>query len=103
MATAVTKPRHQSNYTLDEVEALVEGYAELRYKRSALWLLVRLADLDMSLKLLPPKEYQAVLLIGLLGLDTRWAGSELGVSHDTMWRRYRRGLEWLCNHLNGGK
>ena len=97
-----TIPR--ANYTTDEIEALVEGYAEVRptagHKLS--WL-VRYCDLDRALGNMPPKEYQAVLLIGLLGLDTRWAGRELGTSHVTMWKRYRSGLEWLCNHLNGGQ
>lgn len=92
----------RSNYRLEEVEALVEGYAEIRPTPKLPWL-VRYCDLDRALRNMPPKEYQAVLLIGLLGLDTRWAGRELGTSHVTMWKRYRRGLEWICNHLNGGE
>jgi DNA-directed RNA polymerase specialized sigma24 family protein len=75
-------------------------YEEVEGIRHQLWVLVRYADLNLSLRQMPPKEYQAVLLVGLLGLDTRWAGKELGVSHDTMWRRYQRGLDWLTNHMN---
>lgn len=90
------------NYTVDEVEALVEGYSELAPVRHKLKWLVRLCDLDIAIRLMPPKEHQAMLLIGLIGLDTRSAGEALGVSHTTAWKRYRRGLEWITLYLNGG-
>jgi DNA-directed RNA polymerase specialized sigma24 family protein len=94
-------PFPRSNYTLDEVEGLVEMYEEVESIKDQLWVLVRYADLDIALRKMPPKLYQATLLVGLIGLDTRWAGKQFGVSHDTMWRRYRMGLEWLTNQLNG--
>lgn len=89
------------NYSLEEVEALVEGYAELDPLRVRLWILVRLCDLDLAMRRLSPTHYKAVLLVGLLGVDIRTAGSELGVSHVTVWRQYKRGLERLTNLLNG--
>lgn len=95
-------PRHSSNYSFDEVEALVEGYTELQPVRHKLPWLVRLCDIDIALRTMPPKEYQATLLIGLLGFDTRTAGRLMGASHVTMWKRYRRGLQWLTSYLNGG-
>lgn len=92
-----------ANYTLDEVESLIEGYDLLRVasERRLTWL-VRLCDVDRAVKQLRPKEYQAVLLIGLIGLDTRTVGHALGVSYQTAWERYRRGLEYIVNYLNGG-
>lgn len=91
------------NYSLDEVEALIEGYYLLQVaaERSPTWL-VRLCDVDNAIHALPPKEYQAVLLIGLIGFDTRTVGTALGVSFATAWRRYQRGLEYIVNYLNTG-
>lgn len=88
-------------YSVEEVRALVEGYEELRPVRHKLWILVRLADLDTALWHMPPKEYQAVLLCGLLGMSYRAAGDALGVSHETMYTRTERGLVWLTAYLNG--
>lgn len=94
------------NYRASEVKTLVEEYEELRElkgtERWRLRYLVTLADLDRSLRRMPPKEYQAVLLCGLLAIATRTAGKLLGVSGETMRKRYLRGLEWLQNDLNGG-
>jgi len=91
----------RSNYTLEEVEGLVEMYEEVEAIKGQLWVLVRYADLDIALQKIPPVLRQAVLLIGIFGVDTRWAGDVLGVPHVTMWRRYRMGLQWLTNRLNG--
>lgn len=88
-----------ANYSVEEVEALVEGYMELR--REQPWIMVRMCDLDLALKAMPPKYYQAVLLVGLIGESTRWVGEQLGVSHQTVWIRYQRGLVWLTAYLNG--
>lgn len=100
----MTSPR--PNYKAAEVKTLVEEYEELREKKGTerwrLRYLVTLADLDRSLRRMPPKEYQAVLLVGQLAIATRTAGKLLGVSGETMRKRYLRGIEWLQNDLNGG-
>ena len=95
--------RTTTNYSLDEVTALIECYDLLRVaaERSPTWL-VRRCDVDRAVRSLPPKEYQAVLLIGLIGLDTRTVGEALDVSFMTAWRRYQRGLEYTVNYLNTG-
>lgn len=93
-------PSLRPNYTEDEVEALIEGYSELSATRHKLYLLVRLCDLDLAIRAMPPKEYQATLLVGLIGIDIRAAGVALGVSHQTAWRRYRRGITWITDFLN---
>lgn len=49
---------------------------------------------------MPPKEHQAVLSIGLIGLTLRDAAKEFGVSPSTMWRRFERGHEWLLKYVN---
>lgn len=93
------------NYTAAEVKALVELYAELREKKDThhgLRYLVLLADLDRAIYRMPPKEYQAVLLHGLLGHTVRNAETLLGVSRSTLEDRYQAGIEWLTNYLNNG-
>lgn len=90
-----------ANYTAEEVEALIELKAELDPTAMRLAWLVRLWDLDTAIRRMPPKEYQAVLLVGLIGVDTRTAGTALGVNFSTVWRRYQRGIEWIVNYLNG--
>lgn len=99
----MASPRPTTNYSLDEVEQLIENFDLLRVAatRRISWL-VRLCDVERAIQHMPPKEYQAVLLIGLIGFDTRTVGTTLGVSYVTAWRRYRRGLDWIVNYLNTG-
>lgn len=92
-----------SNYDLDEVTVLVEEYAELTFKRHKSAILVRLIDLERVLKRLSRPHYTAVLLCGMVGLTTRTAGTLVGVSKDTMHRRYQRGLREIVTYLNGGR
>lgn len=90
-----------SRYSPDEVRALVESWSELRHD-PRLWLLIRYADLTVALRNSPPKEYQAVLLCGLIGLPIREAATHMGVGHNTMHYRYTKGIDWLTTYLNGG-
>ena len=90
-------------YSDDEVEALVEGYDELRGKRHRVFILVRLLDLELALRRLSLPHRQAVLLCGMVGLTTRSAGKLVGVSATTMHKRYRRGLREIVNILNTGR
>lgn len=93
------------NYSTAEVRALVEGYAELREakdtSRFGLRILTLLVDLDRAIRHLPPKQYQAVLLHGLLGHTVRAAETLLGISRPTLIKRYRDGLEFLTDDMNG--
>ena len=93
--------RTTANYTYEEVEALLDLKVELDPTALKLAWLVRLWDLDTAIRRMPPKEYQAVLLVGLIGLDVRTVGKALDCSHTTAWRRYQRGIEWIVNYLNG--
>lgn len=94
-----------SRYRPDEIKALIEGYAELREAKDTtprgLRFLVTLADLDRAVKRMPPREYQAVLLHGLLGHTVRAAEVLLGVQRSTLDDRYQAGIAWLTNYLNG--
>jgi DNA-directed RNA polymerase specialized sigma24 family protein len=86
---------------------LVEEYEELRENKDTgshyqLLMLVKLADLDRAIHHLRQKEFEAILLCGMLSLTMRTAGSLLGVSAQTMSNRYNRGLVSLARYLNGG-
>lgn len=86
---------------------MVEWYTVLREVkdtsgRGLRWL-VLLADLDRAISYMPPKEYHAVLLHGLLGHVVRDAEMLLGVSKDTLSRRYQAGIDWLTHFLNNGE
>lgn len=98
------KPR--ANYNLKEVRELVEYYEEVKEHAGVepglpLNYLVRFIDLKIAVARLGPKEYQAVLLCGLIGISGEAAGKALGTSQQTMWTRYQRGLEMLVTILNG--
>lgn len=99
----MAKSPRSANYSVDEIEALIELRSELDPSAMKLAWLVRLWDLDVAIQNLPPKEYQATLLVGLIGLDIRTAGTALGCNHTTAWRRYQRGIEYIVNYLNGRK
>ena len=94
------------NYTQREVRALVERFEVWKElvdtKPSRVQLLCRLIDVGNAIRRLGPHEYQAVLLVGLIGLEFREACLLLGVSHVTVWERYQRALERLTTDLNGG-
>lgn len=95
MVTIKRKP----NYSIEEIEALIEFY-DVKSAFRSISSLVRFWDLSIALKNMPPKEHQAVLSIGLLGLTLRDAAKEFGVSPSTMWRRFERGHEWLLKYIN---
>ena len=91
------------SYDEDEVRVLVEEYEELMDSRSRAFVHVRLMDLEQAMRRLPLKLRQAVYLHGQLGMSTRSAGLLIGVSKDTIWRRYNHGLAHLLKTLNGGR
>lgn len=89
------------SYTADEVEALVEGWQELR-ESSRPFVRVRLMDLERSVPRLTLPLRQAVVLHGQLGYSLRAVGQMIGASPMTVLRRYRNGLEQLLTTMNGG-
>lgn len=87
------------NYTEREIEAVLAGLTVL--DRSKLWLLVRCVDIERALAVLPDAYYDAVVLVGAGQLPLREASNRLGVSHVTVGIRYKRGLEYMADYLNG--
>lgn len=92
-------------YSCKEVEALVYNYAELKsamdVRGPGLRVLFLLADLDLAIAKMPPKEYHAVLLHGQLSYTLRDAEKVLGVSKSTLHDRFASGIRWLVDYLNG--
>lgn len=93
-------------YTEREVTALIDQYPELREVKSVygpgLRVLCLLADLDQAVRNMPPKEYHAVLLHGLLAHSIRDAEKILGISRSTLHDRFEAGISWLTEYMNGG-
>lgn len=96
----------KARYSDKEVRSLIESYTEFREKKSThglgLLVLLKLCDIDHAVRLLPPKEYQAVLLYGMLGHTIRDAEGLLGVSKSTLHDRYESGIRWIVRILNEG-
>lgn len=94
-------------YSINEIRALIESYAELVERKGVagrgLVILCKLADLDRAIAMLPPKEYQAVLLHGLLTYALRDVETLLGISKSTLHDRYEKGLTLLAKYLNEGE
>jgi DNA-directed RNA polymerase specialized sigma24 family protein len=100
--------RRRSRYSEGEVKALIEDYAAYRAAADTtprgrrLDFLVMLADLDKALKQLPMKEWEAVLLHGLLGIPQAETAHLLQIKQQTVNKRYRQGLEDVHYWINGG-
>jgi DNA-directed RNA polymerase specialized sigma24 family protein len=90
-------------YSLEEVEAILDGWEELQELRHKAWIHVRVMDVERTVRRLPRVYREAILLCGMIGLTTRTAGKLVGVSHTAMRKRYMRGLDVLVIKLNGGK
>ena len=97
------RPFGRGNYTEEEIEALVEGYAELMHRKSRPSILVRMADIDRALRVLNRRERDTVFLTGVIGLTNELAGQILGVSESAVRKRTRKGLETIFHFLNGGE
>lgn len=97
--------RYSANYTVKEVRGLVEGYAELYEAKDVsgggLLILCKLADLDVAMKAMPPKEYRVVFVHGMLRNTSRDSEVTLGISARTVLRLYDAGLLWITRYLNG--
>jgi len=94
-------------YSDREVRRLIESYAEAKEQRGTqpglpLDRLVRLADLDRALQMLPLRHWEVVLLHGLLGISQDETARLLQVSQQAVAKRYRYGVEAVHFHINGG-
>ena len=93
-------------YSTGRVGDLIERYSEISHRRNYGLLHAELIDLDRALALLKknePKAYKIVLLVGLLGLDIRSAGTVTGTPIKTLHRIYQHAITTLTNYLNTGR
>lgn len=94
-------PRSWGQYTQGELEALIENYLSLRYLRHRTSIHVRIMDLEVALRHLPRKLFEAVLVLGILGFSDRAGGEALHISHTAAGKRYRQGVEQMLLTING--
>lgn len=95
-----------TSWSAEQVEALVEDYQQLAEladtsPRGMRWLIL-LIDLNVVLEQLTPREWEVVLLHGLLGIPARETAQELAISHTAVVKRYRQALEYIHWQMNGG-
>lgn len=88
------------NYSVDEIDALAEGYEELKEFHTKAWIHVRLIDMWRAFDSLTREHQGVILLVGMYGLSTRAAAPILGVSHTTVAKRYNQGLSAMRLFLN---
>jgi DNA-directed RNA polymerase specialized sigma24 family protein len=93
--------RSAGRYSENEVQALIDNYLALRYLKHRPNIHVRLMDLEVGLRHLPRKLFEAVLVYGLLRFTARAAGEALHISHTAVTKRYRQGFEQIMFTLNG--
>lgn len=93
--------RSWGRYDENEVQALIDNYLELRYLKHRPSLHVRLMDLEVAMRHLPRKLFEAVLVYGLLRFESRAAGEALQISHTAVMKRYRQGFDLIMLRLNG--
>lgn len=62
---------------------------------------VRLMDLEVAMRHLPNKLFEAVVVYGLLRFTERAAADALHISHTAVTKRYRQGVEQMLYFLNG--
>jgi hypothetical protein len=91
----------RADYSVDEVEGLVEGYGELRLLKHRPFIFPRLVDLEWAYTRLSEPHRQAILVYGLMGHSLDPAASRLGIPRTTLHTRYRQGLEALTRLMNG--
>lgn len=94
-------PRSWGLYDENELIALLDNYMVLRYMKHRPTIHVRLMDLEVALRHLPRKLFNAVLVYGILRFDLRYAGEALEISHEAVRKRYRQGIEQMLFTLNG--
>ncbi|MEM2990229.1 MAG: hypothetical protein QXQ02_03490 [Halobacteria archaeon] len=95
--------RKAGRYTVEEVDALIEGYDELRHGRLKPWIWVRLIDLDRAFQRLDKKHRVAVLLCGIANISVRTAANLAGIPYKTMYNRYKEGVRRILFYLGGSK
>lgn len=98
----------RSRYSENTVTHMVEQYAALRSMADTkpgrrLDALLRLADLDRALDMLPMDLWRVVLVHGLLGVTRDESAKALKISTGAVSKRFRLAIEELHFHMNGGE
>jgi DNA-directed RNA polymerase specialized sigma24 family protein len=98
----------RSRYSEDTIRNMIESYEQLKALEDTkpgrkLDTLLRVADLDRALDLLPMDLWRVMLVHGLIGVPRDETAQELGLSTGAVSKRFRHAVEELHFHMNGGQ
>lgn len=94
-------PRNWGTYGENELIYLIDNYMVLRHRKHRPSIHVRLMDLEVALRHLPRKLFDAVVVYGILRFTTRSAGEALHISESAVRKRYLQSIEQMLYTLNG--
>lgn len=92
-----------SPYSMQELEALVGLYLELKMNHIGTFAQLRIMDLEKNLMLMSKEERTLIFLKGFCNQTSRESAGILEVHHSTVIDRYNRAIDILCNLMNGMK
>lgn len=94
-------PRSWGIYSENELIELVDNYMVLRHMKHRSSIHVRLMDLEVAMRRLPRRQFEAVLVHGILRFRQEIAAESLHLSQQAVSKRYRQGIEQMLYTLNG--
>lgn len=95
----------RSRYSENAIIRMIKDYSALKQVVGTkpgrqLETLVRMADLDRALALLPLDLWKVMLVHGLIGVPQAETAAELHLSQRAVSKRFHRGIEELYFHMN---
>lgn len=90
-----------SPYSMQELEALIGLYLELKSNHVGNFAQLRLMDIDKALKLVSNDDRTTVFLYGICNQTSRETGTILSVHHSTVLDRYKKAKDLLYKLMNG--
>lgn len=90
-----------SPYSMQELEALVGLYLELKCNDVGNFAQVRLMDLEKNLMLLTKEDRTLIFLKGFCNQSSRESANVLLVHHSTVIAKYNKAIDILRSLMNG--
>lgn len=90
-----------SPYTMQELEALVALYLELKMNHVGTFAQLRIMDLEKNLMLMTKDDRTLIFLKGFCNQTSRESANVLDVHHSTVIDRYNRAIDLLRQLMNG--
>lgn len=90
-----------SPYSMQELEALIGLYLELKSNHVGNFAQLRLMDFDKNIMLLSKEERSSLFLYGICNLTSREAADYSGLHHSTVLDRYNKSKDKIRKLMNG--